>query len=168
MLGSIAGAYLGAAMRLPLIGLMCLVLQACAASGSTINPYDDVARSASESPWSGPLAWMLDPAIPVTPEARTLHLLFAVPTCGSHGILTPLVEYRPSEVAIEMHMDDVGNCLQAGGPVKYDLDLTESVGQREVVRLIPTPSWPYRSLEEWGRIVSWSEIANPPPAQPAP
>ena len=60
-----------------------------------------------------------------------------------------------------MRLDNVPNCLQAGGPVKFALDLTETLGQRDVVNLVPAPAWPYQSLDDWGRIVSWSDVAEP-------
>src|SRR4051794_27903974 len=143
-------------MRLLLAGVMCLVLARCAAAqptSQTINPY---VGGWLES-WSGPVAWMLDAAAPTSAESQVLNLILAVPACGGHGKLTPVVEYRPSEVAVELRLDDVPNCLQAGGPVRYALQMEEPLGQRDVVDLVPTAAWPYRSLEEWGRLVTWDE-----------
>jgi hypothetical protein len=146
-------------MRLSLIALMCVALTACGLS-NTSDPYNDTLMAADETPWSGSLAWMLDPGMPVTPAARSVNLLVAIPTCGTHGTMTPVVVSRSSQVAIEMRLDNVGDCLQAGGPVKFVLDLSEPVGNREIVALMPVPRWPYRSSDDWGRIPYWSEVAD--------
>jgi hypothetical protein len=148
---------------------VALIAAACSPTGTNpsptgSNPYDDAGRATL---WSGPLAWMRDPSIAANSEARSIRLLVAIPTCGSHATLTPEVEYRPNQIAIEMRMDDLGNCLQAGGPTYFDVELNEPVGQRNLVDLTPAPAWPYRSLDEWGRIPNWSEIA-PQPTSPIP
>jgi hypothetical protein len=137
-------------MRLLISALAFLVANGCA--GFSVDNEN--------APWSGPVAWILDPEVPVSPDSTRVGLVFFVPTCGSQGTLTPMVEYRPDEVAIEMHMSSVPNCLLAGGPARFEVALNEPLGNRQVVPLVqPPPTSIYHSLDQSSDIPYWSEIA---------
>lgn len=80
--------------------------------------------------------WELDPAFPLGPESRTLHLLVLEGACASGQspegrILDPIIGYEPDQITVEIRIRTMVNANCVGNaPYSYTVQLDEPVGDR--------------------------------------
>lgn len=79
------------------------------------------------------LTWHLDPAYPVTPDTRVVHVLANEGNCTSETekrLQPPVVEYRASEIEIGLYVSQHSNLLTSCNDIPVAIELAEPVGAR--------------------------------------
>jgi hypothetical protein len=81
------------------------------------------------------LGWMLDPQSTLSPDSRSVDVLYLNPPCGETRNLRTKVEYKATEIAVGLSIDYWPNCLMGPGAERAHITLGEPLGNRTVVPL---------------------------------
>jgi hypothetical protein len=100
--------------------VMTVVLAACEAAAY------DADRTVEES------AWHINPAHAVGPETSALHVLVEASACTDRAEVTANVSYGSTQIVIATTVLRYG-CLTGSGDIPFVLQLSEPIGNRELV-----------------------------------
>jgi hypothetical protein len=110
----------------------------------------------------GPATWQVDPANPPTTSDQSLHVLLEELACHSRltpydRIQLPQIEYEPDSIVITISVLEVGGRCPGTPASPYTIDLSEPIGDRDLV-------------DGYDGSVQWptSATISPPSVEPKP
>ncbi len=82
------------------------------------------------------LTWRVDPAYPISPETRVVHVLANEGNCSgtetASRLQPPVIKYQPSAIDIALYVSPHSSLALSCGDVPVTVELSEAVGAREL------------------------------------